>query len=135
MNKAIVLLAAGASLLAAPALAAPRLTGEAKLADILKGRVAGKPVDCIDPRVNSETQIVDRTAIVYGWGRTVYLQVPDNARALNRDDVLVTHLRGSGQLCSIDVVRLHDSSGGWNRGFVGLNKFVPYTRVNVAARD
>ena len=134
MNKATLLLAAAATLLAAPAMAAPQLTGEARLAEILKGRVAGKPVDCIDPRINSDTRIVDRTAIVYGSGRTVYLQVPDNASSLRRDDVLVTHLHGTGQLCSIDIVRLHDSSGGWNRGFVGLNKFVPYTRVNVAGR-
>ena len=132
MNKAIVLLAAGASLLAAPVMAAPRLTGEARLADILKGRVPGKPVDCIDPRINSDTQIVDGTAIVYGSGRTVYVQRPDNARSLRSDDMLVTTLRGSSQLCSIDVVHLHDRSGGWNRGFVSLNKFVPYTREHVA---
>jgi len=79
--------------------------------------------------------IVDGTAIVYGSGRTVYVQRPDNARSLRSDDMLVTTLRGSSQLCSIDVVHLHDRSGGWNRGFVGLNKFVPYTREHVAARN
>jgi len=133
MNKAIVLLAAGASLLATPVLAAPRLSPEARLDKILAGRVAGKPVDCIDPRFNSDTQIIDRTAIVYGSGRTVYVQRPDNARDLRNGDVLVTTLRGSSQLCSIDTVHLHDPSG-WNRGFLALNKFVPYTRAAVATR-
>jgi hypothetical protein len=132
----ILPLAALGLAIASPALAAPRLTGEAQLSKILAGRVAGKPVNCIDPRFNSQTQIVDKTAIVYGWGRTVYVQRPDNADALDDDDVLVTTLHGgTGQLCSIDIVRLHDRSGGWYRGFVGLKQFVPYTRERTALRD
>lgn len=120
---------------AVPSAAAPRLSPQEKLDKALAGRVAGKPVNCIDPRTNSDTQIFDKTAIVYGSGRTIYLQVPDNAQSLRDDDMLVTTLHGSGYLCSIDTVRLHDRSGGWYRGFVGLNKFVPYTRVKVAARN
>lgn len=116
-------------LMAAPALAAPKLTPEQELAKALEGRVAGKPVDCIDPRVNSQTRIIDRTAIIYGSGRTIYLQVPDNAKSLHSDDVLVVELRGSGQLCSIDTVKLRSPTGGFYRGFVGLKPFVPYTKV------
>jgi len=139
MIKAILtlpLLALGLCGLAAPAaMAGPRLTPDQQLAKALAGRTAGKPVDCINPRINSDTQIIDRTAIIYGSGRTIYVQQPENARALDRDDMLVTVLRGTGQLCSIDVVHLHDRTMGFNRGFVALNKFVPYTRDRVAARD
>jgi len=124
-----VLAAALTGLVAAPAIAAPRLTPQQELAKVLDGRVAGKPVDCIDPRMNDQTRIIDRTAIVYGSGRTVYLQVPDNASNLHDDDVLVTELRGSGQLCSVDTVKLRSNTGGFYRGFVGLRPFVPYTRV------
>lgn len=127
-------LATGAAL-ASPAAAGPRLAPEAELARLLAGRTAGAPVDCIDPRLNSETRVIDHTAIVYGSGRTIYVQRPNNAQALDRDDVLVTRLTGSGQLCSIDVVHLHDRSGGWQRGFVSLNRFVPYTRTGFAAKD
>lgn len=134
MIKTLVLFATAASMLASPAYAGPRLSPDAQLDRILAGRVAGRPVNCIDPRFNSQTRIIDRTAIVYGSGRTVYLQVPDGARALSDSDILVTELRGTGQLCSIDTVRLHDRSGGWYRGFVGLNRFVPYTRVQTAHR-
>lgn len=137
MKKAALFsaLATTAALCAIPATAGPRLSPGQQLDKALAGRVAGKPVDCIDPRFNSDTRIIDRTAIIYGSGRTVYLQQPDNARALRDDDVLVTELRGSGQLCSIDTVKLHDRSGGWYRGFVGLNRFVPYTRAQTALRD
>ena len=134
MKKEILILAA-ASLLAAPAVAAPRLTPAQELAKVLEGRVAGTPVSCIDPRSNSDTRVIDKTAIIYGSGRTIYLQQPDNADSLRDDDVLVTELRGNGQLCDVDIVKLHDRSGGWFRGFVGLNKFVPYTRKPVALRD
>lgn len=135
MKKATLFVAALAAALAAPAVAAPKLTPEQQLAKALEGRAAGKPVSCIDPRTNSSTQIIDKTAILYGSGRTIYLQRPDNASSLRDDDILVTELRGSGMLCDIDVVKLHERSGGWYRGFVGLNKFVPYTRVQTAARD
>lgn len=124
---------AAAAMLAAPLLAAPRQTPQQELDKLLAGRVAGKPVDCIDPRLNTETHVIDKTAIVYGSGRTIYVQKPDGADWLRDDDILVTELRGTGQLCRIDVVRLHDRSGFWNRGWVGLNQFVPYTKV--AARD
>lgn len=126
---------AGAALVltAAPATAKPRLTPQQQLDKALAGRVAGKPVDCINPRFNSSTRIIDRTAIIYGDGNTIYLQVPENAQALRSDDVLVTELRGSGDLCSVDMVKLHDRSGGWFKGTVGLKQFVPYTRVPGAA--
>lgn len=135
MKAASLLLVAGAALVAGPAMAGPRHSGEQQLAKVLAGRVAGKPVDCINPRVNSETRVIDRTAIVYGTGRTIYVQRPDNARTLRDSDVLLTELRGTGELCSIDVVKLRDPSGHWSRGFVSLNKFVPYTRVQTARRD
>ena len=135
MKKATLFLAALAGTLAVPAIAAPKLTPEQQLAKALEGRVAGAPVSCIDPRTNSDTRIFDKTAILYGSGRTVYLQRPENAQSLDDNAILVTELRGSGELCDIDIVKLHDRSGGWYRGFVGLNKFIPYTRAKTALRD
>jgi hypothetical protein len=122
---------AAAAVLAAPLLAAPRLTAQQELDKALAGRVAGKPVKCIDPRWNDSTQIIDKTAIVYGSGRTIYVQRPVGAESLSDNDILVTRLWGNGQLCDIDTISLIDRSGGFYRGFVGLNEFVPYTRVPV----
>ena len=113
---------------AAVAEARPKLTGEQQLAEMLKDRVPGKPVDCIDlPQVSSST-VIDKTAIVYQSGSTYYVQRPRvGAESLDSDDVLVTRLTTS-ELCSIDTVQLHDRSSGFWRGFVGLDKFVPYKR-------
>lgn len=122
--------AAGAMLLAgAAADARPRLTGEEQLAKLLEGRVEGKPVNCIYlPQVQS-SHVIDKTAIVYGSGNTIYVQRPKSgASTLDSNDILVTQLTTS-QLCNIDVVQLRDRNGWFWRGFVALDKFVPYTRA------
>jgi len=127
-HKLALVMGGTLAILAGVAHARPKLTGEEQLADMLKDRIAGKPVDCISlPAVSSST-VIDKTAIVYQSGSTYYVQRPiTGAEDLDDDDVLVTRLTTS-QLCSIDTVQLHDRTSGFWRGFVGLNKFVPYTR-------
>lgn len=129
-------LLAGAVLVsaAAPALADVRSTraerGAVKLAAMLEGRVAGKPVDCIDQRRIQSSDIIDGQAIVYKMpGGKLYVNEPRSGKAsLDRDDVLVTKTH-SDQLCSIDIVRLYDRTAHFESGFVGLGKFVPYEKV------
>lgn len=131
MKKAALFLTALATALMLPAAVAeagPRLTPQQKLDKMLEGRVAGKPVSCIDTYINRDSTVIDKTAIVYGSGRTIYVNRPPHPESLRSDDVLVTRL-SSTRLCSVDVVKLHDRSGGWYRGFVALGEFVPYTKV------
>ena len=112
--------------LAAPAAAAPRLSPDAELARLLEGRVAGKPSSCISLMGSPATQIVDRTALVYRSGRTLWVNHPRaGAESLRDDNILVTRLYGS-QLCRVDPVRLVDRTSGFQRGFVVLGDFVPY---------
>jgi hypothetical protein len=134
MRKLALVLAAGAALLSAPVAvqARDKLSGEAKLAKILEGREAGKPVDCIPLNASRETRIIDKTAIVYDSGSVIYVNRPAHPQSLDDDAIMVTEPH-AGQLCRLDTVRLHDRSGFWYRGFVGLDKFVPYRKV--ALRD
>lgn len=135
MHKIVAAIAAAATLLAAPAVdARPKLSGEEELAKLLKGREAGKPVNCIPSSQATETRVIDKTAIVYRIGSTLYVNRPSNADQLDDDDILVTKLFGS-QLCSVDTVQLHDRTGFFWSGFVGLSEFVPYRKVKVAAVD
>jgi hypothetical protein len=104
-------------------------TGEAKLAKALQGRVAGKPVDCINLRDIRNSQIYDNTAITYDVNGTLYVNRPRNgASSLNWDPILLTDTHSS-QLCSIDTVRLIDRTSRFPRGFVLLGDFVPYKKV------
>lgn len=130
MRKIALLLAAATVLATGPALQAKeRLTGEQELAKLLEGRVAGEPVSCIPLHRTTDARIIDKTAIVYDSGRTIYVNRPRHADSLDDDDIMVTRLHTS-QLCRLDTVRLHDRSGHFFTGFVGLEDFVPYRRVD-----
>lgn len=124
-------LAVGASLLAVPTVdARTSMTGEQKLSKMLAGREAGKPVNCIPYSQTQNSTVIDKTAIVYKVGSTLYVNRPTNADQLDDNDILVTRLSTS-QLCNLDTVQLRDRSPGfmWN-GFVGLQDFVPYRKVS-----
>ena len=117
---------------ALPAQAKERLTGEAELAKMLDGRVAGKPVDCVTLSQIRSTEIIDRTAIVYTTNDgTMYVNRPSGANFLDDNDILVSEPRG-GQACRIDIVRLIDRGSNFPSGSIGLNDFVPYPRPKVA---
>lgn len=135
MAAFVATMALAAGLAAAPsAHARPKLAGEARLAQILDGRVAGKPVSCIPLSQTNNTVVVDKTAIIYKVGSTWYVNRPTNADQLDDDNILVTRTSMS-QLCNVDTIQLHDRGAGnmW-RGFVGLNEFVPYRRERTASR-
>jgi len=129
MKRIAIAVMTAAALMSAPALQAKeKPTGEERLAKLLEGREAGKPVDCISFSESRDAKVIDKTAIVYGHGRTIYVNRPMNARDLDDNDVMVTKTSLS-QLCKLDTVRMHDRSQFFFTGFVGLEQFVPYTRV------
>ena len=129
MRKTIAAVLAAAALLTGPTLdAKPRLSPQQQLDKLLDGRVAGKPVHCISQYDTREMQVLDKTAIVYGWGNTIWVNTPRNAADLDDDDILVTRLTGS-QFCNLDIVNTVDRSGGFTNGFINLGDFVPYRRV------
>lgn len=129
MRKIALVLAAGAALLTAPALQArDKPTGEERLAKILAGREAGQPVNCIPLNATRQSRIIDKTAIVYDQGNVIYVNRPSHAASLDDDDIMVTQPTG-GSLCKLDTVRMHDRTGLWYSGFVGLEQFVPYRKV------
>lgn len=130
---AMALAATAAGLVAAPALAKEKLTGEQKLAKMLEGREAGKPVSCLPLGQANESRIIDKTAIVYRVGSTLYVNRPSNPQSLDDDDILVTRTT-TGQLCRLDPVHLRDRTSFFYSGFVGLQDFVPYKKVKVASR-
>lgn len=113
--------------------AKPRETGEQRLAKRLEGRVAGQPVNCLTHAQRDNVEIIDKTALIYGSGRTIYVNRPRHPNSLDSNAILVTRLHGS-QLCKLDLVRLRDRTSNTSYGFVTLEQFVPYTRVLGARR-
>ena len=134
MRPLIFSVLAAAAIVAVPATAREKLEPEARLAKMLEGRVAGAPQKCIPLSTARSSTIVDGTAIVYRIGNTLWVNRPEGgASSLDDDDILVTKTIGS-QLCSIDTVNLVDRTSRMFSGFVSLGEFVPYRKVDTAAK-
>ena len=134
MRKLLPLIAASL-MIGGPALAAEPVDREGELARMLRGRVAGEPVDCIDLHRVRSSRIIPDTAIVYDAGGVIYVNRPRNgADELNRWDAMVTQTHTS-RLCSVDIVRMVDQSSQMLTGIVMLGDFVPYRRIRTGSSD
>lgn len=128
LRKLLPILAGAAAMTAIPSQATQRLDPEQQLAEALRGRVAGEPVNCINLRSIRSSRVIDGTAILYDAGSTIYVNRPrSGAEELSDWDTQVIRPFGS-RLCSIDTIRLISSPGGFFRGTVFLGEFVPYRR-------
>jgi len=129
MRKIAIALSTAAALLAGTALEAkPKLTPQQELAKLLEGREPGTPVHCLSTADTREMRVLDKTAIVFGWGNTIWVNIPKNVENLDDDDVMVTKTFGS-QLCSLDIVHTMDRTSHMTTGFVNLGEFVPYRKI------
>lgn len=108
--------------------AKPKLTPQQELDKMLEGRVAGKPVHCLSHIDTRNMRVLDKTAIVYGWGNTIWVNRPQNAQDLDDDDIMVTKTSTS-QLCDLDIVHTVDRGGHFPTGFISLGEFVPYRKA------
>ena len=129
MSKIAAVLAIAALASATPALSKDSNSPDAEVAKLLQGRVAGEPVNCISLNSVTSSTVIEGKAIVYQIGTKLYVNEPrSGADRLDDDDVLLTRNYGS-QLCRIDSVQLIDRNSRFVRGFVVLDRFVPYTKI------
>jgi hypothetical protein len=126
----LALAVVAAPMAAAPAAAATdrAAAGEAELAQMLEGRVAGEPVECIQDHSSDSLQIVDGTALVFRRGATIYVNRPEGARTIDYWDLPVIHRFGGSKLCRLDRVELRDRTSHFPGPSLFLAQFVPYTR-------
>lgn len=103
--------------------------GEKELAKLLEGRVAGEPRSCIfTPRVDN-LRIIDKTALVYGRGKTIYVNRTKHPEDIDEDDILVINRYSGSQLCRVENVITIDRYSQFLTGVIFLDDFIPYTRV------
>ncbi|MDN3646637.1 hypothetical protein QWY75_10545 [Pontixanthobacter aestiaquae] len=106
--------------------------GEAKLARMLEGRVAGEPQKCIRYLPQTDLTVIDGTALVYRVGRTLYVNVPSNARSIDDNDILVRRTSFSSRLCNTDIITTVDQGHGQYTGNINLGEFVPYREAEAS---
>lgn len=124
---AALLLVAGTTAQAADKKPTRAEKNEARFAELLKGRTAGKPVSCLPSFQTNDLEVIDGVAMVYGKGDTIYVARPTNPQSLRWDDVVVIN-RVGGQLCHTDIIRTVDRMNGFTTGVVILEPFVPYKK-------
>jgi hypothetical protein len=131
MMKVLASILAGAAVLAMGASAASAETlaekGEARLAKMLEGRIAGEPVSCITAIRSNGLRVIEHVGVVYDAGKTIYVSRPSDPKSLGPWDVPIFERLGS-QLCKTDLVRTVDRTNGFTTGVVFLGDFVPYTK-------
>ncbi|WP_174273192.1 hypothetical protein [Sphingomonas bacterium] len=133
MKPLCVLLALSA--LAAPAMGADTArrdrdieAGEAQLAKLTKGLVAGKPTSCLPFTRSTDSSKIEGVGILYGFGRQRWLnRLNDSCGRFRQSDILVIESRG--QACRGDMVRVYDSGSRIPVGSCVLGDFIPYTRA------
>ena len=128
----LLVLAAAATALAVTgaANAKPRETGEAKLAKMLEGRVAGPPTECIRTWTRNDMRTIDGTAYVFGHGDVIYVNRTQHPGSIDEDNTLVVRSTGIGtDLCRTDQITTFDNRGQFYSGNVFLSEFVPYRRA------
>ena len=112
--------------------AKPMTKGEKRLAKLLEGREAGKPVSCIRTLPSQRVQTIEGAAYVYGQGDTIYVQRTSTPERIDDTDALIVNRFNGSQLCRFDVTTTVDRFNGFFTGAVFFEDFVPYTRVKPA---
>ena len=127
MSEKLSFLLLGAAFFAMPAGAATHRSTDAELQKLLAGRTPEASISCIDPGMTSSVTVIKGRAIVYRVGSRLFVNTTEDPSRLRDDDILVTNVHGS-QLCNHDAVQLVAWGSRVPRGFVLLDKFVPYSK-------
>lgn len=100
---------------------------EAELQQLLAGKVAGEPLDCL-PRWSTDRMVtIDDSTIAFQEGRTVYLNNLQGqcSNLASGFYTLLTRSAGTG-LCRGEIAQVVDLNSGMTVGSCAMGDFVPY---------
>lgn len=131
MLKSVIAATAALTMFASPLVAEENgdeyvSKGEARLAKMLDGRVAGESRNCIHTFGSRNLTQIDGTALVYRDGRTLWVNRTRNPETIDDTDVMVIERFSGSSLCRTDHVKLVDRLQGMLTGIIFLDDFVPY---------
>ena len=95
----------------------------------LAGRIAGPPRECVQMQQSEPLRVAegDRHMLIYGRGRTIWVNHLGPDCSIREYDTLVTHSFGSSY-CHGDIVRSFEPSSLIPGPACILGPFIPYTR-------
>jgi hypothetical protein len=135
--RGIAFLLLGATL-ASCTTAPPDPTRSAKMAaryqELIAGKVAQAPVNCIPHYNASDMTAIDDNTIVFGHGTlsgpvyVAHMRGPCTGLAGPGPNALVTRQVGSNQLCSGDIAQVVDTMAHITVGSCSFGDFTPFIR-------
>ena len=109
--------------------------GQAKLQNIIQGRVAGQPVNCLPSYQSRKARMIvidNQTVAFQVTGGPTYINHLEAGTCSGLDSgfyQLVT--KSYGSLCSGDTARVVDTRNGVGVGSCVIGEFTPYTRAAI----
>jgi hypothetical protein len=106
---------------------------EAKLQQVLAGKVAGRPVDCLPTFSNADMVRIDDDTVLFreGPNRIYRNEMGGTCSGLGSPNyALVTTSHGGGRICRGDLARIVDTTTGITVGGCSVGAFVPYTKAS-----
>lgn len=128
MLRSLILVAAGAVALAAPA-AQREDRGAAAIEKQLAGRIAARPQSCINPNRSDGSTRYGDTLLIRGVSGVTYLSNFAPGCAPRGDNYAMVTRRPSTLLCRGDIVEFRDLTSGAFGGACPYGDFTPYRRA------
>ena len=100
---------------------------EAAFQELVEGRVAGEPQNCINTFNSNDLRVEENVGLVYERGNTLWVARARNPQNLGAWDVPIIERHNASRLCTNDVMRTVDRTTGMHTGALFLDDFVPYT--------
>jgi hypothetical protein len=100
-----------------------------ELADALKGRTPGKPVDCVRSEGLNGPQIIGTTLLYDDLGK-IWRTDLDACPGLRNDSILVVQQYGS-QMCERDRFTVVERGSSVPGATCWMGKFTPYTKAKL----
>ncbi len=102
---------------------------QAHLEQILAGKVAQAPIDCLHRSNSSDMIVIDDHTILFREGRRVYRNdlAGGSCPGLATGNILVTRQFGGQGLCRGEIAHVISPGSGMTVGSCVMGDFVPYT--------
>jgi hypothetical protein len=106
----------------------PAIPPGADLAQLLAGRVAGRPQSCVPAQSASNLRVIDAATLAYGSGRTIFINpLGGPCPGVRELSTIIVEVQGSGY-CRGDRFRTVDFAGAIPGPTCLLGDWVPYRR-------
>lgn len=103
---------------------------QGELAQLLAGKMAGKPISCLQSYETNDQRVIDDRTIAYPLGsRTVYvMHLSPGCHMLGTGNyALLTRQFGGMGMCRGDIAQVLDTLSHTTVGSCGIDAIVPYT--------